>query len=124
MGNPATNGAAEVAPLPLPEAPASATLKIELRGYEVLFTLRDTNGRDLLAKVNAAIDAIEGMGGKPATPPVRGGGNGGAPKKSVPVPADGSAPTCPDHGAMRQGQYGWFCPKRQADGSYCPFKAK
>lgn len=114
---------ADKAPIPLCEAPASATLKIELRGYEVLFTLRDTNGRDLLAKVDAAITAIEAMGGKPAAPPVR-GGNGGSPKRSVPVPADGSAPVCPDHGAMRQGQYGWYCPKKQGDGSYCPYKAK
>jgi hypothetical protein len=44
------------------EAPSSATIRCTIKGYDVLFTLRDDSGRDLLAKVGAAIDALEKMG--------------------------------------------------------------
>ena len=35
------------------------------------------------------------------------------------------APNCPTHGTpMRAGNYGFFCPKKNADGSYCTHKVK
>ena len=47
------------------EAPSSATIRCTIRGYSILFTLRDETGRDLLPKVNAAIVALEKMGAHP-----------------------------------------------------------
>lgn len=105
------------------EAPASATVKVMLRGYEVLYTLRDTSGVALLRKLDTALTHLEGMGASPA--PTRGGGKGAAgPRVSVPV--DGSAPLCPTHGKpMRPSNYGgYFCGQKEANGEYCKAKAR
>ncbi len=49
------------------EAPASITMKISYRGYDdILFSLRGDSGRDLLAKLDPAIDQLEEMGATPA----------------------------------------------------------
>jgi hypothetical protein len=96
----------------LPEAPASATLKATLRGYEVLFTLRDHSGRELLAKLGAAIDALEAMGAQPA-----------ASRGSAGVP-NGSVPICPYHGPMKPSKFGGYhCTAKMGDGSYCKERA-
>jgi hypothetical protein len=33
------------------------------------------------------------------------------------------APVCEFHGKMKKGNYGYFCPKKMGDGSYCKSKA-
>lgn len=120
-----TNGQATTAAAPLPEAPASATMKIEYRGYEILFTLRDHSGAYLLQKVDAAITALEGMGAQPA--PVgrgrgsAGDGNGGK-RKSQYIPI-GSP--CPTHGGeLRRGQYSYYCPRKGDDGEWCNVRTR
>jgi hypothetical protein len=38
-------------------------------------------------------------------------------------PTNDDAPVCEYHGKMKKGNYGWFCPKKMGDGSYCKSKA-
>lgn len=119
---PVTEPAPDSAPAQHSEAPASATVKVTLRGYEVLFTLRDTSGGALLGKLDNALTHLEAMGATPA--PTRGGGKPSGPRVSV--PANGSAPLCPRHGQpMRPSNYGgFFCGHKDANGTYCNAKAK
>ncbi|MCZ7568908.1 MAG: hypothetical protein M5U01_10025 [Ardenticatenaceae bacterium] len=102
------------APAPLPEAPASATLRVHLRGYDLLLTLRDHSGLALLEKVTAAIDHLERLGATPAPTHDAGRAGSGSPQAAG---AGGAAPRCPTHGRemkpARRG--GWFCPARIAD---------
>ena len=95
------------------EAPASVTVKATIRGYDVLFTLRDTSGRALLDKLMPLLDKLAELG---ATPAANGNGHGNG--------AGHGAETrvCPIHNAeMRKrekdGQV-WYSHKL-ADGSYC-----
>ncbi len=107
------------------EAPASATLKVEYRGYEILFTLRDYSGYTLIEKVEKAIDMLEGIGAQPA--PQRGRGGSKSTKPKVEAPTDGSAPVCPKHNRpMRSGKWGWYCSARDdsTDNGYCDYRAK
>lgn len=102
------------------EAPASATLRIEYKGYDILFTLRDSTGTELLKKLEGAITHFEKLGIKPAL-------NG---HKAATL-ASGDAPNCPTHNKpMKPGQKGgWYCPTKIAedDGTgkpvYCKQKA-
>ena len=90
------------------EAPSSATIRCIIRGYSVLFTLRDETGRDLLPKLTAAIAALEKIGAQAEDH--RGNGH----KSHA---SDAGGPRCPVHGsAMTRSKHGgWFCPKRIAD---------
>jgi len=94
---------------PLPEAPASATIKFNTaEGFEVLFTVRDTEAYGLLTKrLPKAIAALVEMG---ATPVVY--GKGGA-------KAEGPTKVCPIHGVpMRQFEKGgrkWWSHKDDDD---------
>lgn len=104
------NGAAPAALPALPaaapvwtEAPASVNVRAQLRGFDVMLTLRGDTGRDVLARLGAALDYLEAHGAAPTT--ARPGG------------ALADAPACPTHGApMRQGKRGgWYCPAKLAD---------
>jgi len=95
------------------EAPASVTVKVNLRGHDVLFTLRDVSGRALLDKLGPVLDKLAELG---ATPVGNGNGHGNG--------AGHGAETrvCQIHNAeMRKrekdGQV-WYSHKL-ADGSYC-----
>jgi hypothetical protein len=61
--------------------------------------------------LRAMIDRLKAIG---ATPPE-------AAKSSVGISTD-DAPICEFHGKMKQGNYGWFCPKKMGDGSWCKAK--
>lgn len=50
--------------LDLPEAPASATVKFWIKGYGVLFTMRDEKANPLLRKVSMVVDYAESHGWK------------------------------------------------------------
>lgn len=105
------NGAAPAAlpTMPTPatwtEAPASVNVRAHFRGFDVLLTLRADTGRDVLARLGAALDYLEANGATPTA----------ARSGSAQAPAD--APTCPTHGRpMRQGRRGgWFCPVKVSD---------
>jgi len=50
----------------LPEAPASVTYSVTTaKGYPILFTLRETSGKDLLEKMDAVEKVFEEKGYKP-----------------------------------------------------------
>jgi hypothetical protein len=55
------------APLPLPEAPVSITLKGLVHGREVLVTLRGTDFASVKVQVDAASQWLQARGGQPAT---------------------------------------------------------
>lgn len=104
------------------EAPSSATIRCTIRGYSVLFTLRNDSGRELLPKLDAAITALEKLGAKP---------NGY--QSAKPSGGDENAPMCPTHGTkMLPSQHGsgWYCPKKVADDDgtgkpvYCKQRSK
>ncbi len=106
------------------EAPASATVKaLTPQGFEVLFTIRDTDAAQLFTRLQSLVGYLEKSG---YTPPAA---RGGKPKGPPPMqaPADGSAPMCPTHQkAMRQGKWGWYCATRDdsTESGYCGHKAK
>jgi hypothetical protein len=100
-----TLGAPVTAPLALPEAPASANVRVVIDGREVQITLRGTSEDDVLARVEKVLSRYP------------------APAKAQPAaPEDG--PRCPDHGRMKQGKRGWYCPRKLDDGTWCPYKTK
>jgi hypothetical protein len=101
------------------EAPASATMRIDYKGYDILFTLRDVSGAELLKKIEGAVAHFDKAGIKPA--------NG----KPATLAAVGDGPMCPAHNKpMKPGRNGGFyCPVKllDDDGSgkpvYCKHKA-
>lgn len=52
-----------------PESPASLTIKVDYRGYDTMFTLRDETGVALLEKFDRVIDKLESLGAKPQGAP-------------------------------------------------------
>ena len=92
------------------EAPASMTLRFDLRGYDILFTVRDESGRDLLGKIGAVLGELDSMGAKP----LGGRGNGHA--------NGGERKVCAVHNAeMRRHEkdgQAWYSHKT-ADGQWC-----
>jgi hypothetical protein len=102
-----TNGQAPVqsqpaqpdAPMaPLPEAPASVNVHLELAGRQVQLTLRDSDEGHLLQRLEVILQRFP----------------------AVTKPAD-ATPQCPTHGTMKPSTKGkgWYCPHKLADGSWC-----
>jgi len=90
------------APAPLPEAPASVNVRLTISGREVQWTLRDSDEARLAERLAALLERY------PASPPA--------------TPVADTTPQCPQHGAMRTGKRGWFCPRKLDDGSWCKGK--
>ena len=65
-------------------------------------------------RLRAMIDRLKAIG---AEPPKH--SNTALPSS----PTTDEAPICEFHGKMKQDNYGWFCPKKMGDGSYCKSKA-
>ena len=86
-------------------APASArfVITVTIDGFPVQV---EVEGK--ADTLRAMIDRLKAIG---ATPP---GQPSGQP--------DSDAPTCEYHGKMKRGNFGWFCPKKMGDGSYCKSK--
>jgi hypothetical protein len=89
------------APAPLPEAPASVNVHLELAGRQIQLTLRDSDESRLLARLHAMLERFP-----VATKPTE------------------TTPQCPTHGAMKPSTKGkgWYCPRKLADGSWCKGK--
>jgi hypothetical protein len=90
---------------PLPEAPASVNVRVTIAGRECQITLRDTDETRLLARLETLLQRYP------------------APVKAQPVATE-DGPRCPQHGRMKQGKKGWYCPRKLDDGSWCTYKAK
>jgi hypothetical protein len=103
-----TNGQAEppaqplaspaVPTTPLPEAPASVNVHLELAGRQVQLTLRDSDEGRLLQRLEAVLQRFP----------------------LVVKPTD-ETPQCPTHGPMKPSTKGkgWYCPTKLADGRWC-----
>ena len=85
-------------PAPLPEAPASVNVHLEVSGRQVHLTLRDSDESRLLARLDAILERFP----------------------AVAKPTD-TTPQCPQHGSMKPSTKGkgWYCPHKLANGSWC-----
>jgi hypothetical protein len=83
---------------PLPEAPASVNVHLELAGRQVQLTLRDSDEGRVLARLEAVLERFP-MAAKPAD----------------------TTPQCPTHGPMKPSTKGkgWYCPAKRPDGGWC-----
>ena len=93
------------APQPCPEAVFSLTLKGTIGGHEALLTARGMTSAEFTRNLQSIKDVLD-----PVTAPA-----------STPAPTQGqdATPQCPQHGVLRQGKRGWFCPRQLPDGSWC-----
>ena len=85
---------------PCPEARFSCTIKGQVGGHDTLVTVRGMTSEEFLRN----LESIKGL-----LDPVL----------ASPVPQADGAPQCPTHGAMKQGRRGWFCPRKNADETWC-----
>jgi hypothetical protein len=72
----------------------------------------EIQGEGRAGDLRTIVDRLKAIG---ATPP--------ATKTNQPERMSEDAPVCEFHGKMKRGNYGWFCPKKMGDGSYCKSKA-
>src|SRR6266542_1189585 len=91
----------------LPEAPASATVRLTIAGHaDMLFTLRDHSEHRLLARLETLLQRF----------PLE-------PKAQASTPsAPSQTPLCQWHGAMKESTKApgtWYCPSKMGDSSYC-----
>lgn len=112
----------------LPEAPAVSNVKVWIKGYGVMLTVRGEKVMDIVKKTETLIDYAQSHGWKnrwddvlPQVPAVVG-------QQAAP-----QAPTCGIHGTLMTWKTGtskttgkpyafWSCSTKNANGSYCSFK--
>jgi hypothetical protein len=87
---------------PLPEAPASVNVRVTIAGHEAQVTLRDTDEFKLMQRLEELLQRYS----QPAQPPSQ-------PSEEL--------PRCPDHGFLRRGKRGFYCPVKRPDGTYCSY---
>lgn len=110
----------------LPEAPASATVKVWIKGYGVMLTVRDTKANDMIKKTEMIIDYAQSHGWKNVwdTP---------TSIQTPSQPTNPQAPICGVHRVAMTWKTGvskktnkpyafWSCSTKNADGSFCTFK--
>ena len=112
----------------LPEAPASATIRVYIDDFSTLITMRGTETKDIVRQVEFIIDFAKKKGWKSTwdkgTAPATGGSTySRAPKP----PPDPNAPMCPVHNRpMRKfsGKFGdfWKCTAKLGDNQWCTEK--
>jgi len=93
--------ASPATPAPLPEAPASVNVHLELGGRQVQLTLRDRDEGRLLERLATVLERFS-LTAKPAA----------------------TTPQCPTHGPLKPSTKGkgWYCPAKLADGTWCKGK--
>jgi hypothetical protein len=89
-------------------APAGAkfTITCQIDGFQVQVEVEGAAD-----KLRAMIDRLKAIGAQPPQGASKSANAAGAPAEDEPV--------CEYHGKMKRGNYGWFCPKKMGDGSYC-----
>jgi hypothetical protein len=104
------DGTLKVTPITAGQPQASATFVINviLDGFPVQVSVEGK--ADAL---RGMIDRLKAIGAQPPTM---------SPAGDI-GPSSSDAPICEFHGKMKKGNYGWFCPKKMGDGSYCKSKA-
>lgn len=114
QGNPlpAGEGQATPAPTALPEAPASANVRLCIHGADVQWTLRDQDEDRLAERLERLLTRFPQQAKAPE-----------GPASAAPAQAPGEPPKCLYHGPMKASTKApgtFFCTKKLADGSYCP----
>ena len=116
------------------EAPASATVHVwDKDNFGVLFTIRDTNAKNLYVRMQGLIQTLKNDGWKPdwktegsSTPPTT--QKAVVSQSSVPSADENTGSrVCPKHNkAMTLGQWGWFCKTKDdsAPKGWCTYKIK
>lgn len=110
----------------LPEAPASVTLRVWIKGYGVMLTARDNKVSNLLKKTQTMIDYAESHGWKNTWE--KEGAQSKPVVKDVTETAD--APLCSAHKVPMTWREGtskstgkhyafWACTEKNTDGSFC-----
>jgi hypothetical protein len=89
-----------------PQTTATHTITYQLDGFPI------TSVIETAAPIRQIVDKLKSIGATPPTTMV-----------VKPEPTNDDAPVCEFHGKMKRGNYGWFCPKKMGDGSYCKSKA-
>ena len=90
-----------------PQAVAKFSITATIDGFPI--TVEVEGKADAL---RGMIDRLKAIGAQPPQ------------AKAEPTnPATDDAPVCEYHGKMKRGNYGWFCPKKMGDGSYCKSKS-
>ena len=91
---------------PLPEAPASCNVYLQISGHKVQVTLRDVDEHRMLGRLQVLLEQY------PAAPEKTGG---------LVAQTLKPAPVCEWHGPMKPSTKhgGWYCPAKMGDGSYC-----
>jgi hypothetical protein len=106
MNNPQSNNVTSIESKK-PAAVATHTISYVLDGFPITTQVETT------APIADLIARLKQIG---AQPPVQ-------TPAQVEKAAGEDAPVCEFHGRMKKGNYGWFCPKKMGDGSYCKSKA-
>lgn len=102
---------AEVIPIDKSQrAGAKFTISATIDGFPIVVELEGKAD-----SLRAMIQKLQSIG---ATPPTS-----LSQTSPVATPSANDAPVCEFHGQMKKGNYGWFCPKKMGDGSYCKSKA-
>jgi hypothetical protein len=106
------DGTLKVTPITAGQPQASATFVINviLDGFPVQVSVEGK--ADAL---RGMIDRLKAIGAQPPSFVQNG--------KPAELNNTDDAPICEFHGKMKKGNYGFFCPKKMGDGSYCKSKA-
>jgi len=109
---PTTRCAGNPAPVAsLGEAPASCNVYVMIGGHKVQVTLRDTDERRMLERLQVLLATYPAAPTQPA-----------APTSAPQTPAASETPVCQWHGAMKastKAKGTFYCSSRMGDGSYC-----
>jgi len=112
----------------LPEAPAVANVKVWVKGFGVMFTVRGEKMLDIVQKTLTLIDFAESHGWKNTwDTPIPVG------TTILPQPTNPQAPSCGIHGTPMTWKTGvskgsgkpyafWACSTKNADGTFCSFR--
>ena len=92
-----------------PTPSAKFTITALLEGFPVSIEIENAKADAL----RGMIDRLKAIGATSPMTPI------GANQPTI----NEDAPVCEYHGKMERGNYGWFCPKKMGDGSYCKSKA-
>lgn len=116
----------------IPEAPAVSNIKVWIKGYGVMLTVRGEKMMDIIKKTETLIDYAESHGWKNTwnTPEMTNKAVVGQPVTPQDVNKMIDAPLCSIHGTPMKFLEGvskktgkpysfWSCPSKLADGSFC-----
>jgi len=116
----------------IPEAPAVSNIRVWIKGYGVMLTVRGEKMMDIIQKTETLVDYAQSHGWKNVwdTTPAPVASQPATPQVSRDVTGMVPAPMCDIHGTPMKHLEGvskktgkpysfWSCPQKLADGSFC-----